>query len=127
MEQGLSVKMELGSALCEHLQRIGSECLQISASARALDGDELLADAAAAGIVGHRNGSGDVVLVDLVERGGLGELARLAIGGRCGRSAMRAGGEAAVDAVAVGRVGDDEGARLGLGRRSAENGAKDGA
>src|SRR4051794_527556 len=83
-----------------------------NASARALNGDELLADAAAAGIVGHRNGSGDVVLVDLVERGGLGELARLAIGGRGRRAAMRAGGEAPVDAVAVGRVGDDEDASL---------------
>ena len=38
----------------------------------------------------------------------LGELARLAVGGGDGRAAMGAGGEAAVDAVAVGVVGDDE-------------------
>src|SRR5689334_4089034 len=49
-------------------------------SARTLDGDELLlAGRATAGLVGDRSGSSHVVPVDLVERGGLGEFARLAV------------------------------------------------
>ena len=46
----------------------------LSASARALDGDELLAVPLGAG-VGHRHRAGDVIILDLAERGGLGELA----------------------------------------------------
>ena len=49
-----------------------------------------------------------------------GELARLAIGGRGGGAAGRAGGEAAVDAVAVGIVGDDEDALFRLRGGGAE-------
>ena len=50
----------------------------------------------------------------------LGELARLAVGGRGGGAATGAGGEAAVDAVAVGVVGDDEDALFRLRGRGAE-------
>src|SRR4051812_7216 len=80
----------------------------------------MVAGAGLAGGAVGRDRAGDLVLVDLVERGGLGKLARLAIGGRGGGAALLAAGEAAVDAVAVGVVGDDENLFLRLRGRCAE-------
>src|SRR5262249_26791701 len=90
-------------------------------SAQALDGDELVAGG---GAVGRRHRAGDLLALDLVERGGFHVVAGLAIGGGSRRPAVRAGRETAVDPVAVGIVGNDEGTLFGL-RRSAENGSRE--
>src|SRR5262245_64616344 len=87
---------------------------------RALDGDELVTAGRA---VGRRHAAGDFVVVELAERGGLGEVARLAIGSGDRDPAGRAGGEATVDAVAVRIVGDDESALFPL-RGSTEDSAR---
>src|SRR5262249_29858660 len=92
-----------------------------AASAQALDGDEFVAGG---GVVGRRHGAGDLLALDPAERRGFRVVAGLAIGGRNRRAAGRAGGETAVDAVAVGVVGNDERALFGL-RRSAENGGRE--
>src|SRR5262249_29972466 len=92
-----------------------------AASAQALDGDEFVAGG---GAVGRRHRTGDLLALDPAKRRGFRVVAGLAIGGRNRRAAGRAGGETAVDAVAVGVVGNDEGALFGL-RRSAENGGRE--
>src|SRR5262249_8468240 len=87
---------------------------------KAFDGDELVLGRGAGG-GGHA--AADLVALDLAERRGAGEVVRLAIGGGHHDAAGRAGGEAAVDAIAVRDVGDDECARFGL-RSRAEGGAR---
>src|SRR5438270_10018632 len=84
-------------------------------SARALDSDEYVAGAAAAGGVAARHRPRDLLAIDLAEGCRPGVVARLAIGVRDRSPAGRTGGETAVDAVAVGVVGDDEDALLRLG------------
>src|SRR5262249_51502476 len=79
-----------------------------AASARALDGDNLLAATAGADRARCRHRTGDLAAVDLAERRRLAEVARLAIGGRDGDAAGRARRQTPVDAVAVGIVGNDE-------------------
>ena len=74
--------------------------------------------------VGHGDRPGDLVAVDFAEGCRPGIVARLAIGGGDRHPATRAGRQAAVDAVAVGIVGDDEGALLGL-RGRGENGGRE--
>ncbi len=85
-----------------------------------LDGNIL---AIGAGPVGRRHGSGDLVVIDLAEGGRLQIVARLAVGGRDRDPAARPARQAAVHAVAVGIVGDDENTLLGLCGRT-ENGAR---
>src|ERR1700730_2682930 len=77
-------------------------------SARALDGDEFLAAAAAteAGIGG--NSPGNLVAIHLAKRTGLGKCTRLAVRGRNRHAAAGTAGQASIDAVTVGIVGDDE-------------------
>src|SRR5882724_6122487 len=97
------------------------------ALARALDRDEVVAGAAFAGTGVGRDRAGDLVLVDLAVGRGLGELPRLAVGGCGGCAALGTGGQAAVDAVAVGVVGDDKYAFFRLrGRRAEQQGEGDG-
>ena len=82
------------------------------ASARALDGDKLVA----AGVVaraGRGNGAGDIVALDPSVRQGLCEFVRTAVGIRGADAADRAGREAAIHAVAV-AVGNYEKALLSL-------------
>src|SRR5262245_2588226 len=88
--------------------------------AQAFDGDELVLGRGAGG---GRHAAADLVALDLAERRGAGEVVRLGIGGGHHDAASRAGGEAAVDAIAVRDVGDDECARFGL-RSRAEGGAR---
>src|SRR5262249_17745976 len=76
------------------------------------------------GAVGRRHRAGDLLALDLVERGGFHVVAGLAIGGGNRRPAGRAARETAVDPVAVGIVGNDERTLFGL-RRSAENGGSE--
>lgn len=73
------------------------------------DGDEVVAGRtlAAAGTAG-RDRAGDLVAVDFAEGRSLREFVGFAVGVRCRRAAFGAGSKAAVDAVAVGIVGDDE-------------------
>ena len=98
------------------------------ALARALDRDELVAAAAIAGFAVRRNRAGDLILADLPVGCGLGEFARLAVGGCDRRAALGAGGQTAVNAIAVGIVGDDEYAFFRLcGRRAEQQGEGDGA
>src|SRR6476469_736170 len=78
------------------------------------DGDDLAFGVAAAAGRAGRDSAGDVVALDLSVGTGRGELVRFAIGVGGSRPAFVAGGEAAVDAVAVRFVGDDEHAVLGL-------------
>src|SRR5262249_6951320 len=82
-----------------------------AASAQALDGDEFVAGG---GAVGRRHRAGDLLALDLVERGGFHVVAGLAIGGGNRRPAGRAARETAVDPVAVGIVGNDERTLFGL-------------
>ena len=75
----------------------------------------------AAGMAAVRGGlwnrAGDFVRVDPPIRCGLGEIARLAIEpGRMG-AALVAVGEAFIDTIATGLVGDDEDPAVGRGRR----------
>ena len=91
------------------------------ASARALDGDEVVATAAVAGAgAAGRNRAGNVVAIDLAVGQSLREFvcAAIRIGGRL--TAGRAGREAAIDAVAVAVVGDDENALLRMCGAGAE-------
>src|SRR5262249_35833917 len=92
-----------------------------AASAQALDGDELVARGSARG---RRHRAGDLLALDLAERRRFHVVAGLAIGGGNRHAAARARGETAVDAVAVGIVGDDERTPFGL-RRSAEKGSRE--
>src|SRR5262249_12402610 len=91
-----------------------------AASAQALDRDEFVAGG---GAVGRRHRAGDLLALDPAKRRGFRVVAGLAIGGGNRRATGRAGGETAVDAIAVGIVGNDEGALFGL-RRTAENGGR---
>src|SRR5262249_46715500 len=80
-------------------QEAGHDVLGFSEakSARADDGDEVVAGGAVAGArAARRNGAGDVVAVDFAERQRLGELARLAIGVGDGGAAFGARSETAV-------------------------------
>src|SRR5271157_5138357 len=90
---------------------------RIKALPQALDGDELVAGG---GAVGHRNGAGDLVAIDPAEGCRSNVAARLAIGGRYRNPATRPCRKAAVHAIAIGVVGDDEGALFGMSG-SAEN------
>src|SRR5436190_1861175 len=97
------------------------------ALARALDRDELIAAAAFAGTGVGRDRAGEFVFVDLAVGRDLDEFPRLAVGGCGGGAAPGAGGQAAVDAVAVGVVGDDEYAFFRLrGRYAEQQGEADG-
>ena len=86
------------------------------------DGDVFVATGTRAGIAGRfGNRPGYFIWIDAPIGRGLGEVARLAIG-PCGmRPAFLAPGEALVDTVAVGLVGDDEYAAVGGCRRRGHN------
>src|SRR5262249_52368468 len=72
-------------------------------------------------LAARRHRAGDLVALDLAERLRQREGLRLAIGGRDGDAAALPGREAAVDAITVGVVGNDEGAILSRrGRRKGE-------
>ena len=95
--------------------------------ARADDGDDVAGVAAAAAGAAGRDRAGDVIAVDLAVGRGRGELVRLAIGVGRRRAALVAGRQAAVDAIAVAVIGDDEHApfRLrGAGETDAQNGGE---
>src|ERR1019366_7642006 len=95
--------------------------------ARADDGDDVAGVAAAAAGAAGRDRAGDVIAVDLAVGRGRGELVRLAIGVGRRRAAFVARCEAAVDAIAVAVIGDDEHApfRLrGAGETDAQNGGE---
>src|SRR5450756_1296649 len=79
-------------------------------AASALAGDRDVFVAAGVGAVVARlgNRAGDLVGVDAAVGGGLGEIPRLAIGAGGMGAALLAFGQALVDPVAVGLVGDDE-------------------
>src|SRR5207237_701663 len=114
------------SALRERAARLLCWIANGRALARALDRDELIATAAFAGTGVGRDRAGDFVLVDLAVGCGLGEFPRLAVGGCGSGAAPGAGSEAAVDAVAVSVVGDDEYAFFRLrGRRAEQQGEGD--
>src|SRR5262249_30134020 len=83
---------------------------------RALDRDEFVASASPAAGAVRRNRAGDLVAVKAPVRRRLAELARAAIGRGRGGAAGIPAREAAVDAISVGVVGNDEGALLGLRR-----------
>src|SRR5262245_51076029 len=91
-------------------------------SALASDGDVFIA-AGSAAEAGHMLGNRacNLVGIDAVVGNRLGEIALLAIGPRGMRAAFIAPGEALVDAIAVGLVGDDEHAGVGQRRRGGEN------
>src|SRR5262249_57218794 len=79
--------------------------------AEALDCDELVAFGSS---VGDGNGTRNLVPVDLVQGGSPDILARLTIGGRHCQPAACSRGEAAIHAIAVGVVGNNENALFGL-------------
>jgi hypothetical protein len=98
-------------------QRIPASPKSVGTSARALDGDEVVA------IGGAASGGNDprhVVAVDLSVRQRLRELACAAVRVRRRLAAGFAGREATVDAVAVGVVGDDENALVRFGGGSSK-------
>src|SRR4051794_23636159 len=76
--------------------------------------------------IARRNRPGNLVAVDPPERGGLGEILCLAIGGGDRPAASGTTGEAAVDPVAVGIIGDDEDAFFSRGRHVAVEGCCEG-
>src|ERR1043165_4498867 len=80
--------------------------------ARALDRDEAFA-ATGAHTAARRHRTGDLVALDLAERLRQRERLRLAKGGADGRATAPPIGKAAVDAIAVRMVGDDEDAVFG--------------
>ena len=98
---------------------------EVKKLARALDGDEVVAIGAVAGRVGG-NGAGNVVAVDLAVRQRVREFAPAAVGVRDRRAARRARGEAAIDAIAVGIVGDDEEALFRMSGSSTKEHSSDG-
>lgn len=67
----------------------------------------------AGGSAGRWDRAGDFVRIDAAEGGRLREFARLAIGAGGMHAAFLALGEALIDAVAVGLIGDDEDAAVG--------------
>mgnify|MGYP000870071831 FL=1 len=90
-------------------------------SARAGNGNVFIA-AGMTAAVGHipGNSAGDLVGIDATVGYRLGEIPLLAIGARSVRTALVATGQALVDAIAIGLVGDDEHAGVGKGRGGAE-------
>jgi hypothetical protein len=96
-------------------------------SARALDGDEVVAGATfARARAAGRNGTGYVVAIDLAEGHGLREFVRVAVCIRRGLPAGCARCKAAIDAVTVGVIGDDEYPLFGLRGAGAEKHGRDG-
>jgi hypothetical protein len=90
-------------------------------SARADDGDYVAGVVTAAAAIGIGDCSGNIATIRLMVGRSLRESLRLAIGVGRRRAAFFAGGKATVDAIAVGIIGDDEHASLGLcGRHLAE-------
>src|SRR5262249_40284018 len=90
-------------------------------SGRALDRDEFV------GLdESGRDRTRDLVTVDLAERGCLDEVARLAIGGRHRGPAACPARQTAIDAIAVGIVGDDEDALFSLRGDVAEEDSRKG-
>jgi hypothetical protein len=91
-------------------------------SALAGNSDVFAAARVAAILAGFRNRTGDFVGIDPAVRRGLREIPRLAIGLGGMGAALFAPGEALIDPVAVGLVGDDEdpavGPRCGPGQKS---------
>ena len=86
-----------------------------SRSARADDGDVILAFAAlATARTTVWDGAGDIVAIGLVVRRGLGEFADLAVGTGRRCAAFGARSEATIDAVTVGIAGYDEHSPFGL-------------
>src|SRR5580765_8095903 len=83
-------------------------------SARADDRDHIAVIVIATVRAATRSATRNVAVIDFVEGRGLRKSLRLAVGIGGGRAALFPGSEAAVDAVAVGVVGDDEHAPLGL-------------
>src|SRR5262245_49512094 len=79
--------------------------------AETLDCDELVAFGSS---VGDGNRTRNLVPVDFVEGGSPDILARLTIGGRHCQPAACSRGEAAIHAIAIGVVGNNENALLGL-------------
>lgn len=94
-------------------QRGAVELTVKEALAPADDGDDRALSATAGRRIGVGNGAGDLVAADLAERIRLGVGVRLAVGVGGKRAAFFLIGEAAIDAVIVGVVGDDEHAPLG--------------
>src|SRR5579872_289896 len=91
-------------------------------SARALNGDEMVAAAAFARGAGvGRDGAGNVVAAHFAERVRLRERVRAAIGVGHRLAAGSTRGETCVDAIAVRLVGEDEHALLGVRRRARKN------
>src|SRR5580693_2912473 len=70
---------------------------------------------------GRRDRAGNVVALDLTVRQCLGEFVGAAIGIRRGGAAYRAGGEAAIDAIAVAAIGDDKKTLPSLRCRSSQD------
>lgn len=85
-------------------------------SARANDGNDVAGIILAALRVTGSRTAGNVVAIDLVVGRSFRKSLRLAVGVRGGRTAFFPRREAAVDAVAVGVVGHDEHAALGICR-----------
>src|SRR5262249_22015756 len=85
--------------------------------AQALDCDELIAWGRA---IGHGDPTRDLVAVHLAERSRPNEITRSAVSGGDRNSAGCATGQTAIDAIAIGIIGNDERTPLGL-RGSAEN------
>ena len=77
------------------------------------NGDVFIATGMVAVAGGLGNRSGDFIRIDTPVGRGLGELPRLAIGARGMGAAFFALGQALVDAIAIGLVGDNENAALG--------------
>ena len=73
-----------------------------------------------------RDGAGYFVRIDAAESGCLGEIPRLAKGPGGVRAAFLAVGEALIDAVAVGLIGDDEDPVVGPRRGGSGKGSYNG-
>src|ERR1041384_600640 len=91
---------------------------------RALDRDEVFA-ASRARAVARGNRSGDLTALDLAKRFGRRKRLGLTVGRRNRGAARLAARKAAVDAVAVRMIGDDEDAAIGEGRRGENQGPGD--
>jgi hypothetical protein len=114
-----------GKVICRggltvRLHCVEDRCLQYAgvcrALAAALDGDKPVANSGLAGL-GSQNRAGDLAVSDLAVRKDVVELALPAVG--C-RDRLAAGGtvcKAAVDAIAIGVVGDDKHALFGFSRQ----------
>jgi len=87
--------------------------LRLKTLALAGDGDIFGAAAETAAFAGFDHRSGHFIGLDPTERSSLGEVVRLAIGSRHRRPAAFALGEAQIDAVTVGLVGDNKDPAVG--------------